>query len=857
MSIKEVPLTNIGLLIGPNLEIKNTFYPNSLKEKLSSLRGRPWSEEINNFIPEKKEIVEKYIEALKEFFSGKLDQISLIKKIEEKEFGNFKPNSIPHYGVWQMIHTPIIDGKGVVSAVSILMVNTQVISNLRNTLEQKNDIDREISIINKEILVGDKILISEFIELSFKLCQDTKTKLINSRARAEVIPEAISNLKTMEEWGEVLDFSMFKNFFKEEKENLDEIESSYKIKKDITEEQRTRLFSITSSVILINSKYSRQAANYLDVKDQFFLENSADIHRLTNKLMVTVHLAIHSIGQESQDDAFFSKTTKEILGFLETIDTVLLEFENVAMSTIVKELISYVNSNQLVTDRKISQEFLLKLENYEKIASGFFEQGPFGNNFSFENCDWLKIIFDLLEISKTEVQIEKARNKYELATELKSFLQLNNFFFLERIVSSISQELKKNGDSDRLKYFIKLSWNFILVIIYKDLSKNLPLGIRKELVQELTISYGNDEKLDALVEKFDGLECILLYILRFISMSGASINNFFEQIMSQVGISQFKDFVGMIIEYKTDLNKKSFEEMSKKISSFKNQNELNTYLDELMEKYGFTDNLKTVLNANPLKDGISHYFSRTELCRALESNASEISNTNETLKRSHLIPQYNILKLQECVREQSSLDPNAFKKIDYYLKNLNLIPLVLQIEEIKPKIVEMAKKYEKEVFLDLYGDDLYVDKKVTMELKNIFLLLIQNSLEHGIEDVEERKLKRKKTVGAIKLSLKKDGDKISIFYSDDGKGVDLGQLKKRAVEKGIIKRADSLNITNEELLDTLFKLGPSSDSKKIFPSIKDEGLTLVRTMLESMNGTIHASLLEGKGLRMHISLPIS
>ena len=94
---------------------------------------------------------------------------------------------------------------------------------------------------------------------------------------------------------------------------------------------------------------------------------------------------------------------------------------------------------------------------------------------------------------------------------------------------------------------------------------------------------------------------------------------------------------------------------------------------------------------------------------------------------------------------------------------------------------------KKELVLNIEGDNIYLNKKLSILIKDSLMHIIQNSADHGIE---------KK--GKIQLNLKENEDQINIWISDDGRGIDAEDIHRKALEKGLV-----INVTKEKIIRLL------------------------------------------------------
>ena len=125
------------------------------------------------------------------------------------------------------------------------------------------------------------------------------------------------------------------------------------------------------------------------------------------------------------------------------------------------------------------------------------------------------------------------------------------------------------------------------------------------------------------------------------------------------------------------------------------------------------------------------------------------------------------------------------------LKKASLSEIVRRYENY---IYEIANRKGKMVKVEVFEmDKVYIDEAKYSSFINSLVHIFRNLVDHGIEDPEERVLKGKKEYGKIKCSIGKDGNKIQIYISDDGAGIDYKKIAEKGISEGWITLEDSEN----------------------------------------------------------------
>ena len=175
-----------------------------------------------------------------------------------------------------------------------------------------------------------------------------------------------------------------------------------------------------------------------------------------------------------------------------------------------------------------------------------------------------------------------------------------------------------------------------------------------------------------------------------------------------------------------------------------------------------------------------------------------------------------------------------------------------------PRMVrDLSKEKNKEVQLILEGGDIHVDRSVLEMIKDPLIHLLRNSIDHGIEDSQSRKELGKLSQGTIMITATQQGDSLLLDVMDDGAGVDIGQVKKEAVAKGIITAESASELSDKDALWLIFHSGLSTSKVITDISGRGIGLDVVRDRVERLHGQIDVSSVKGRGSHFILKVPLS
>ena len=175
-----------------------------------------------------------------------------------------------------------------------------------------------------------------------------------------------------------------------------------------------------------------------------------------------------------------------------------------------------------------------------------------------------------------------------------------------------------------------------------------------------------------------------------------------------------------------------------------------------------------------------------------------------------------------------------------------------------PRIVrDLARSTGKKVNLHIEGADTELDRSIIEAIKDPLTHLVRNAIDHGLEDPDERVQREKPPVGTLVLRAYHEGGQVVIEIEDDGRGIDVKKVKKKAVEKGIISAAEAETLSDREALSLIFRPGFSTAQKVTNISGRGVGMDVVKTNVEKLGGSIDIQTVLGAGTTVRLKIPLT
>jgi two-component system chemotaxis sensor kinase CheA len=220
-------------------------------------------------------------------------------------------------------------------------------------------------------------------------------------------------------------------------------------------------------------------------------------------------------------------------------------------------------------------------------------------------------------------------------------------------------------------------------------------------------------------------------------------------------------------------------------------------------------------------------------------------------------------RLEQIGLSQKSADLNeAIEQIGRSSSDLQSVVMQLRMVPVEqvfnrfPRMVrDLAKELDKEIAFIVEGKETELDRTVIDEIGDPLVHLLRNSLDHGLEKAEDRIAAEKPALGTVYLRAKHEGNNVYIEVEDDGAGINVDNVKKKAVEKGLI--SETADLTMPDAIALLFNAGFSTAKTVTDVSGRGVGLDVVRTKIEALNGEIMVDSKPGLGTKFQIKLPLT
>ena len=187
--------------------------------------------------------------------------------------------------------------------------------------------------------------------------------------------------------------------------------------------------------------------------------------------------------------------------------------------------------------------------------------------------------------------------------------------------------------------------------------------------------------------------------------------------------------------------------------------------------------------------------------------------------------------------------------------SMRMVPIAGVFQKMARLVRDLSHKADKKINFSTQGEETELDRNIVDKIADPLVHMVRNSVDHGIESLQQRAEAGKNPTGQIKLRAFHQAGNIVIEIEDDGKGLDKQRILKKAIDNGIVEAGQELS--DEEIYKLIFHAGLSTAQKVTSVSGRGVGMDVVRKNIESLRGKIDINSIKGKGTIFTIRMPLT
>ena len=187
--------------------------------------------------------------------------------------------------------------------------------------------------------------------------------------------------------------------------------------------------------------------------------------------------------------------------------------------------------------------------------------------------------------------------------------------------------------------------------------------------------------------------------------------------------------------------------------------------------------------------------------------------------------------------------------------SLRMVPVAATFQKMARIVRDLSNKLGKQINFEVSGEETELDKTVVDQIGDPLVHMIRNSVDHGIESPEDRVAAGKPAEGRVIVRAYHQGGNIYIELKDDGKGMNLDAIRRKAIDRGIVQEDEKLS--NQEICELVFHAGLSTAEKVTDVSGRGVGMDVVRRNIEALKGSVTLNSEPGVGTTVTVRLPLT
>ncbi|HCG78127.1 MAG TPA: hybrid sensor histidine kinase/response regulator, partial [Oceanospirillales bacterium] len=241
---------------------------------------------------------------------------------------------------------------------------------------------------------------------------------------------------------------------------------------------------------------------------------------------------------------------------------------------------------------------------------------------------------------------------------------------------------------------------------------------------------------------------------------------------------------------------------------------------------------------------MDRYSAMQQLSRALMESASDLIDLKETL--SGKTRDAETLLLQQS-RVNTELQEGLMKT--------RMVPFQRMVPRLRRIVRQVSLELNKQVELRVNNADGEMDRTILERMISPLEHMVRNAVDHGIESGEQRRAAGKPEKGSIELDIRRDGGDVVLTLRDDGQGINLDAVLKKARERGMVP--DGVEPTEHDIMQ--FILQPGFSTAEVITQISGRGvgMDVVSSEIKQMGGSVEIRSEAGTGSEFEVRLPFT
>jgi chemosensory pili system protein ChpA (sensor histidine kinase/response regulator) len=241
---------------------------------------------------------------------------------------------------------------------------------------------------------------------------------------------------------------------------------------------------------------------------------------------------------------------------------------------------------------------------------------------------------------------------------------------------------------------------------------------------------------------------------------------------------------------------------------------------------------------------MDRYSQMQQLARSLVESASDLLDIRESLTDK-------TRDAETLLLQQSRVNT----ELQEGLMQTRMVPFQRLVPRLRRIVRQISQELDKQVEFQVFNADGEMDRTILERLISPLEHMLRNAVGHGIEDKAAREKTAKPSQGNVELRISREGGDVLVTLKDDGHGIDIDAVRKKALERGLITEDSTL--TDVEIMQFILHAGFSTAKEVTQISGRGVGMDVVNSEIKQMGGTLFIDSIPGEGTEFQIRLPFT
>jgi chemosensory pili system protein ChpA (sensor histidine kinase/response regulator) len=238
------------------------------------------------------------------------------------------------------------------------------------------------------------------------------------------------------------------------------------------------------------------------------------------------------------------------------------------------------------------------------------------------------------------------------------------------------------------------------------------------------------------------------------------------------------------------------------------------------------------------------YTRLQELTRMMAESLNDATSIQQTLLK-------NVGDTDAALLQQARIN----REVQQELMRIRAVPFSNLNERLYRIVRQTSRELGKKAELVIEGAEVELDRSVLERIGAPLEHMLRNALGHGIEAPATRVAAGKPEAGRISIALRQEGNEIALIVSDDGAGLDLEKLRRKALGMGLLRPEEAPG--DSQLAQLIFASGLSTAEVVTELSGRGVGMDVVRSEISAIGGRVDIATTKGQGSAFTVYLPLT